>query len=217
MDTHSPLLQLPLEIRIHIYSYLLPATISHPTKGAVWQRGNTAVLATNRQIYQETITLLYGNSTFSIDVEWDSITFKYQWILPSGLVPTRTMKFPDDFAVRNVSLMRRLKIRAHHVDSYTGMVKYNYGGYGLTDGLRGQVKDLCRVLEGAKELTRLEIELHDGNKDIRLGQTLLDPFSQLPNVRQVILTGRGAVSSGRTPEKNSVRHDQEKAVSLRQI
>lgn len=189
IPVHSPVLQLPFEIRSLIYSSLLPTTLSHPSKGIVWRRGNVAILATNRQIYQETSKLLYGNNTFSIDVEWDSITFKYQWILPSGLVPTRTMKFPDDFVTRNVSLMKRFQIRVHYVDSYTGMVKYNYGGHGLTDGLRSRVIDLCRVLEGVSELARLEIELRDENEDTELGQTLLEPFLQLSNVRQLVISG----------------------------
>lgn len=192
---HSPLLELPFEIRSQIYSYLLPTTDSHPSKGLVWRRGTIAILATNSQIYQETSTLLYGHNTFSINIEWDSITFKYQWILPSGLVPTRTMKFPDDFAARNVALMTRFRVSVHHIHSYTGMVKYNYGGPGLTDGLRSRVVDICRVLKGAEELMRLEVELRDEHGDPERGRTLLEPFLRLDNVRRLIMTGGSTIIS----------------------
>lgn len=197
---HSPLLQLPFEIRSQIYLYLLPTTLTHQSKGIVWRRGNIAILATNKQIYQETTTLLYGDNTFLIDVEWDSIRFKNQWILRSGLVPSRTMKFPDGFAARNVSLIRRFRVTVHHVDSYTGFVKYNYGGPGLTDGLRSRVTGLCRVLKRVEELKSLEIKLLDQNRDTELGQTLLEPFLKLSNVRQTVVTGAWTVSSARSPE-----------------
>jgi len=197
MDGSSRVLRLPLEVRRHIYSYLLPATVEHGSKGIVWRRGNVAILFVNKQIYQEAISMLYGNNTFIIDVEWDSISFKYQWLLPSGLVPSRTMKFPDDIAARNVPFIKRLHIRVHHVDSYTGMVKYNYGGHGLTDGLRNRVEDLCQVLKGVAELAKLEIQLLDGNKNAELGQTVLEPFSQLSNIHRATVSGPMTVAYAR--------------------
>ncbi|KAI9874679.1 MAG: hypothetical protein M1830_009421 [Pleopsidium flavum] len=199
------LLQLPFEIRSHICSYLLPTTVEQNSKGIVWRRGNVAILAVNKQLYEEALKILYGNSTFVVDVDWDAISFKYQWLLPSGLVPSRTMRFPDDIAARNVPLIKRLHIRVHHVDSYTGMVKYNYGGHGLTDGLKSRVEDLCRVLKGFPVLAKLEIELLDGNKDMELGQTVLEPFSQLSNVHRATVSGPVAVAYARYLEGCMIR------------
>ncbi len=97
-STNCPLLKLPLEIRINIYKHILPTTAHLKTKGTAWLRDNIALLATNKQIYAEAIKIMYGSSTFVIDVSYDSITFAYQWLLPSGLVPKTTLTFPQKFA-----------------------------------------------------------------------------------------------------------------------
>ena len=125
------LLMLPVELRLKILEFVLPHTINIPRKGMVWIRGSSAVLATSRLLYHEGLGIMYGRNTFVIDVVWDGITFAYQWLLQSGLVPKRTLAFPAKMAKRNISQIRRLVVRIHHVDNYTGMVKHNFGGPGL--------------------------------------------------------------------------------------
>lgn len=177
-----PLLDLPFEIRVNIYSYLLPATAELAGKGVLWRRGNITILLANKQIYDEAIKIMYGNATFVIDVTWDGITFAYQWLLSTGLVPKTRLAFPTSLAWRNLSLVRKVMIRIHQVDSYTGMMKYNYAGrYPLTAGLKDQVETLCISLQKMAELRQLRIHLQNNNYDPVATETIMDPFSRLSN------------------------------------
>lgn len=182
------LLALPFELRRAIYEYLLPKTVETGHKGSVWVRGHTAIMAANKQIQAETTAIMYGSNTFLLDIEWLCTTFAYQWFLPTGLVPKRTLVF-DQLAYRGMALIRKLHVRVHHVDSYTGMVKYNYSGQGLTDGVRDQVSALCTFLRNLPEITKLTIELRDGSATIGLGQGVLEPFLTLKNTREVTVSG----------------------------
>ncbi|KAI9814012.1 MAG: hypothetical protein M1827_003476 [Pycnora praestabilis] len=182
-------LELPLELRNQIYSLILPDTIMIRNGSIAWQRGHTALLVANSQIYNEGLEYTYSRSTFNINVAWDGITFEYKWLLPSGFVPNRTYQFPDILPRRNLRRIRNYRFIIHHVDSYTGMVKYNYGGRGLTQGLREQVKKLCDLLREGHLLHKVEIVLVDGNGNLKLGQNVLAPFTQLRNVRQATVSG----------------------------
>lgn len=119
-----PLLRLPLELREQIYSYLLPwAQKSCNPRGvvkSVWRRGNTSLLGTNRQVYTETTSIIYGSNLFEIDIGYGSIDFQFRRKLASGLIPRETPAFPEFFATRNIEKMRNLLINVNHVDSYTG-------------------------------------------------------------------------------------------------
>ena len=110
-STSCPLLAVPLEIRTNIYNFVLPSAKNYKDKGTAWLRGSTAILGANRQIYHEAIEILYGSNTFIIDVGYDSITFAYQWVLPSGLVPKTTLALLNKFAKHNLALIRRYLIR----------------------------------------------------------------------------------------------------------
>ena len=120
------LLSIPLELRQHIYSYLLPCTsdILAKEQKFVWIRGNTALLSTCRQIHEECAGQLYGTNTFSLYVVWDCIIFDYAWILRSSLQPRRRMAFPETFSMkrrtRGLRLIKKIHVRVHHMDSYTG-------------------------------------------------------------------------------------------------
>ena len=183
------LLQLPLELREIILSLILPHT-AHSPKGISWLRGTTAVLAACKQLHNEGTSLIYGTNAFVIDTIYDCSTFAYQWLLPSGLVPKRTMAFPEQLASRNVALMRRFQIRVHHVDSYTGMLKYNCGGHGLVEGLRDQVRFLCQALRELREIQMLHIELRDGGGIIGVDEIICAPFLELKNTRAVTISGK---------------------------
>ncbi|KAA6412396.1 MAG: hypothetical protein FRX48_03386 [Lasallia pustulata] len=188
-STRCALLALPFELRRGIYEYLLPTTLETVHKGTVWIRGSTTIMTANKQIYAESTAIMYGTSAFLLDIEWDCITFAYQWLLPTNLVPKRTLAFPEHLTSRTVALIRKLYVRVHHVDSYTGMVKYNYSGHGLTDGVRDQVATFCTLLRGLPEITKLSIELRDGSATLGLGQGVLEPFLTLKNTREVNVIG----------------------------
>ncbi|MCJ1254863.1 hypothetical protein MMC24_002679 [Lignoscripta atroalba] len=191
--TQCFLLQLPLELREHIYRCILPRTIDTGTKGIAWLRGTTSILATSKQIHSEAAKIFYANNTFVLDVVWDCSTFVYQWLLPSGLIPKHTMAFPDHFSPRNRALMRKFYIRVHHVDSYTGMVKYNYGGHGLIDGTRDQVRFLCQTLRSLASIHSLHIHLQDDSTTSTApndsAQTMLEPFLDLKNTLRISTSG----------------------------
>lgn len=181
-----PFLKLPLELRRHVYSYLLPCTQERNTgqifskitakrlppthtnlspdvleqllakqpstsiatgkDSITWRRGQTSLLAVCQQIHHECAELLYGDNTFVIFVAYDSITFRFRWLLPNGLSPNRTYDFLELIPSKYLKLVKRVIVTVDHVDSYTGQIKYNVGGKGLTHGLRGQVARLIEAL-----------------------------------------------------------------------
>lgn len=185
-----PLLDLPFELRLNIYSYLLPTTVELMEKGALWRRGNITILSANKQIYNEAIEAMYGNAIFAIDVSWDGVIFAYRRLLSSGLVPKSRLAFPACFAWRNLGLVRVMQIRIHQVDSYTGMMKYNYAGrYPLTARLKDQVETLCTSLQKMKELRHLHIHLQNNNYDPVATDIIMDPFLKLRNRLKISLSG----------------------------
>jgi hypothetical protein len=195
----SRLLNLPVELRTAIFEGVLPSTFDAGRKGIVWRRGNLAILSTNRQLYKEAISILYSHNVFVIDVIFDCCTFFYQYrnsFIPtrkpfylSALVSKRALAFPEYLAPRNIALIRRLCIRVHHVDSYVGMVKYNYSGHGLTDGLQTQVKFLCQALRTIPEIISLHVDFQDDSKTEGTDEIVLQPFLCLTNTRHVALSG----------------------------
>ena len=131
-----------------------------------------------------------AETLFVVDVVWDEVRFTYQWVLPTALVPKRTFAFPDKLAERNVSLIRKLLIRIHHVDNYTGMVKHNFGGPGLREGLRIQVEKLCQsTLQQMYEISHLHIHFRNDSQIMSVDQAILRPFMNLTNTRTLKLTG----------------------------
>ena len=185
-----PLLQLPIELRNKIFELVLPHTIDAGTRGIAWVRGHCAILATSSRVFDEGIRIMYGRNTFVIDVVWDRVTFAYQWFLPTGLIPRRTFAFPDKLAKSNVSYIRKLNVRIHHVDNYTGMIKHNFSGPGLRQGLKLQVQRLCQdTLQDMYEISHLHIHFqNDGHKE-SVDQQILEPLMQLTKTRTLQLTG----------------------------
>ena len=185
-----PLLQLPIELRDKILELVLPHTTCVGKRGIAWVRGHCAILATSRNLFNEGIRIMYGRNTFVIDVVWDKVTFAYQWLLPTGLIPRRTLAFPDKLGKRNVSYIRKLLIRIHHVDNYTGMIKHNFSGPGLRQGLRLQVEKLCReTLQDMYEISLLRIHFQNDSHTMSVDQQILEPLKQLTKTRILQLTG----------------------------
>ena len=190
-------LKLPYELRTHIYDYVLPGTTEHPLRGVIWTRATAAIWATNLQIYRECINLIYGNSTFLIDVRYDKIEFLYQWILPqNSLVPKRVYNFPHPIAAHNQLLMRKFHVRIHQVDSYTGMIKYNYSNPEvLFRGLRSQISMLCYFLQELYEIREFRISYEGGDEDShKLLPLVMDPFLRLKKTMKVTVKDPGRVN-----------------------
>ena len=249
----SSFLYLPLEIRQQIYRYLLPSTIrTASSTGIAWQRGHTSLLGTCRQVSEECADLLYGENTFALVVSYDRIVFRYRWVLPSGLEPSRAYLFVLDqdqhrrrllvdkgggvaaggggfgavdaagsgdeqqqtrskemFPAASPRYIRRIRnydVSVEHVDSYTGMIKFNCGGPGLTAGLRAQVARLASLLRAADSLNSFRVRLADVNRTLKelrrvpllggergmsaeVAQTVLEPLVALSGARKVEIMG----------------------------
>lgn len=97
-------------------------------------------------------------------------------------------------------------INVEHVDDYTGMIKYNCGGCGLTAGITERVQELVDLLSAVPYLHRLHVHLIDGaisrvrfpsgrvhrvqdEQNYSMSQTVLDSFHRLFNVRKAKVTG----------------------------
>ncbi|KAK4501371.1 hypothetical protein PRZ48_007179 [Zasmidium cellare] len=113
----------------------------------VWQRGNIKLLSVCRQIHDECADILYGRNTFLLFVTYAGITFRYSWLLPTGMTPNRHYPFIELLSEKYMSRIKRVIVNVDHVDSYTGMIKFNVSGKGLTHGLRKQVKRLVNALQ----------------------------------------------------------------------
>ncbi|KAL2041822.1 hypothetical protein N7G274_005606 [Stereocaulon virgatum] len=188
-------LELPPEIREHIYSYMLPSTSDTP-RGLAWDRA-APIWATNHQIYNECIGTMYGNSTFLLDVGYNYIDFIYQYRLPSSnLVAKRLLSFPERIAARNRPLMRKFEVWVKELDGYTGMIKYNFSNPEvLAMGVREQTQKLCGFLQVLPEVRELKI-IYTGNDNFmdhmgKLMMLVLEPFRQLEHVCNVVFETPG--------------------------
>lgn len=149
--------------------------------------------------------MIYGDNIFVINVAFDSVKFKYKW-WSLNLQLKGTKDFLDHFSQRNLLRIKNYIINVEHVDDYTGMIKYNCGGRGLTAGIRDQVQTLVELLNVVPYLHRLQIHLIDGaisrvrfpsgrvhriqdEKNFAESQTVLDPFKRLYDVRKAKVTG----------------------------
>jgi len=119
---------------------------SVPTNIA-WRRGNTSLFAVCRQLHDECADMVYGSNTFMLGVTFSSITFRFRFLLPSGMAPKREYNFLELMPERYLRRLRRVLVCVDHVDSYTGMIKYNVSGKGLMHGLRRQVLRLVCALQ----------------------------------------------------------------------
>lgn len=117
----------------------------------VWVRGSTELLRVCSQLHRECAEMLYGQNTFLLFVTYNYITFRFRWLLPSGLAPSRSYNLLELMPQRYLSLIRRVIIHVDHVDSYTGMIKFNVSGKGLTHGIRKQVQKLVLALQPLEE------------------------------------------------------------------
>lgn len=129
----------------------------------VWIRGNVTLLRVCRQLHDECAEMVYGGNTFLLFLTYADIKWRYRWLLPSGQAPMRNYPFLDLLAERYMRLLKRIVVHIDNVDAYTGMIKYNVSGKGLTHGLRRQVQRLANALKPGdgegRELTRLVVRV----------------------------------------------------------
>ena len=127
------------------------------TSNVVWIRGNISLFRVCRQLHDECAALVYGRNTFLLFLTYADIKWRYRWLLPSGQAPSRNYPFLELLPERYMRLLKRVVVHVDHVDAYTGMIKWNVSGKGLTFGLRRQVQRLVNALkpvageEGAME------------------------------------------------------------------
>lgn len=118
------------------------------SNNVVWQRGCISILGACRQLHDECADLMYGNSTFLLFVTFSGVSFRFRWLLSTGMAPMRNYDFLELMPKRYLRLVKRCVINVDHVDSYTGMIKYNVSGKGLAYGLRKQTQRLVDALHG---------------------------------------------------------------------
>jgi hypothetical protein len=105
-----------------------------------------------------------------INVTFHSVKFHLTWLTSRGLKPKMLYDYPHIFASHNVERIRNYNVMVEHVDSYSGMIKYNCGGPMLTAGVKDRVTQFVWAADRAGGLGSLSIRLTDGNpilKDIR--------------------------------------------------
>ncbi|EMC97167.1 hypothetical protein BAUCODRAFT_52487, partial [Baudoinia panamericana UAMH 10762] len=119
---------------------------SPPTTNVVWLLGNTKLFSVCRQLHDECAELVYGRSTFLLILTYSGIKWRCRWLYSTGRMPTRHCDFLELVPERYLRLIKRVVVNIEHVDSYTGMIKFNVSGKGLTHGLRRQVQRLVNVL-----------------------------------------------------------------------
>lgn len=218
-------LRLPLELRRNVYAYILPHTEAFDLRfqrgngeakqqsesnkegnEIVWRLGCISILSTCRQIHDECVDMIYGDNTFVIDVSFDAIEFDKRWRTANNLTPGRPYLFLDHFSQRNLMKIRNYVVNVEHVDDYTGMIKFNYSGQGLTAGIQGKVQELVDLLVLVPNLRRLHVHLIDGAisrlrfpsarvlrvQDVTIdfaSQTVLNPFMGVSGVCKATVTG----------------------------
>lgn len=180
----------------------------------VWQRGNINLLRVCKQLHDECAELLYGTNTFLLFITYAGISFRFRWLLPSGLAPSRSYNFLD--TVHYKHLIRRVVVHVDNIDSYTAMIKFNVDGNGLIRGLHQKVQALVDALQasdksiedGQREpLSKVHIKVSNGNAVLdalksnivreREGgvkmsediEQMLEPFGQLRGVQQAFIGG----------------------------
>jgi hypothetical protein len=112
---------------------------SGAASNVVWQRGNTKLLRVCKQLHRECAETIYGTNTFLLFVTYQDIKFRFRWLLPSGLAPSRSYDFLKLMPTRYLQFIKRVIIHIDHVDPYMGMIKY---GRGLRT-IAGTTVDIC--------------------------------------------------------------------------
>jgi len=145
-------MELPPEKKVSPEPVSRQISNSNVPSNIAWRRGNTSLFAVCRQLHDECADMVYGSNTFLLGVTFSNITFRFRYLLPSGMAPQREYAFLDLIPARYLCRLRRVFVSVDHVDSYTGMIKYNVSGKGLVHGIRRQgLKLVCALQPMARQ------------------------------------------------------------------
>ena len=213
-----------------------------PQNNVVWAKGNIDVLCVCKQLHDECAELIYGTNTFLLFVAYTGVSFRFRWLLPSGVAPSATYPFIELLSERYLRLVKKIFVSVDLVDSYTGMIKYNVSGPGLTHGVRKQVQRLVNALrsdriEGQEEqhrqLSRVSIRAHNGDNYLEAKKSdivrqrdgsvktnsdvaqVLEPFGDLYGVGSVSITG--AVSEDYSQTLANLMMDKDRKNTVRRF
>lgn len=141
--------------------------------------------------------MVYGGNTFMLGVTFSSITFRFRFLLPSGMAPKREYNFLELMPERYLRRLRRVLVCVDHVDSYTGMIKYNVSGKGLMHGLRRQVLKLVCALQPLGDQDQQEEEGGGGGGEADQGEREATKEESCPGLARVLIriSGGNAVTA----------------------
>ena len=212
---------LPLETRRQIYGHLLPYSLPRRDKGVHrgWRLGNTAILAVNRQIHEEAANLMYGDSWFCFDVEFNFIDHYFdciehffedsklddsQWDMGTARIQSG-QKFVKDIGPQNVSRIGHIHVWISGPSAFTGG---GYSGpsyverptsYPSTPGtyqatmnaLADQVSTLSELLKPIQELhdLRVTVRIERNEPDTRFEYALAKSLLEMNSRRKTLLGG----------------------------
>ena len=187
---------LPLEIRRQIYGYLLPHSVPqcHQLKNPVWRLGNIEILATNKQIHDEAVDLMYGDSWFFVNVNYDEITFKCNfarrdiWIC-GDYFSQAGKDFFEEIGPRNVSRIRHLQIYIILGPGVSPPIPECYQAN--IDSLAAQVSLLSNSLKPIQNFLDLRVTVRTEREepDVRFEYALAKPLLELNSRRKFLLSG----------------------------
>ncbi|KAI7408319.1 hypothetical protein KC328_g89 [Hortaea werneckii] len=165
-----PLLKLPLELRQEILSYLLPRTrvvgdtnplASHaanfsavqkriakgmvPPKPAAPKPPPPSSSSSSSPSSTSFGAMTASNGTTARRMRGANLRHQHVPALPD--LRRHHVPFLELLPHKYLKLVRKVVVHIDHVDSYTGMIKFNVGGKGLTHGLRRQVQRLVNALK----------------------------------------------------------------------
>ncbi|KAL9024084.1 MAG: hypothetical protein Q9196_006775, partial [Gyalolechia fulgens] len=228
----SRLLNLPPEIRLQIYSYLLPNVHSYtngisdpvavlrPSLRSNSEPSYPEILFTCRQIYHEALSILYHGRCFNFDIAGHVLR---------SVVNRRNRITALDFATwLGLSSYFKQHWPAYEIEQldYTSMEEVcitfwpvNGDAVKLEDA-RLVATDLCRQLRKAERLKKVSINFLDAWQaeavsmscgDVNEKEYLLQPLKTLRGVEEVeiqmpayCMVGRESVQSGRMPRTEEV-------------
>ena len=182
-----PFLNLPTELRMQIYGYLLPYTARvergpEKEKDVVWVKGNITILLANRTIYNEAIQVLYATATFDLELggSFSHVVFAKHWLYSTGTVSKWGKIFLDTVSPRNRALIRRFRVKIFNVASPKRQ---------LDVAVERQVEVFCHLLREQTEIAYLHIQLAATFHKSAVPAASLDGFLLLRTIRVVELSG----------------------------
>lgn len=160
------LLELPTELRLMIFAYLFSAVV------VPLQRPDVGVLRTNRQIYQEASSVLYGESEFTASVSASQVVLRgKEWSRESNSKSKKPgISFENALCGGGIGLIRNIKIEMEVGKDCRSAIGFGtryltieeYVLYALRDSVR-KLTD-CLSSGGLNVLRSLEVKakLHTG-------------------------------------------------------